>query len=67
MTYEEYLSDFGRKLDDGIQTEKEYWLREFVHQILHGDDKHRAWLTDACEFYIAGKEIPKIDDKDSNV
>ena len=36
----------------------EFHLRSFTKNILHGDDNHRAWLIDACELYIAGKEIP---------
>ena len=30
-------------------------VREFARLIAHGDDEHRAWLTDAAERYLAGE------------
>lgn len=33
-------------------------LREFAKAILHGDDDHRAWLTEAAEAFISGDPMP---------
>lgn len=32
-------------------------VREFARAILHGDEKHRAWLLDAAERFVAGVAI----------
>jgi hypothetical protein len=35
-------------------------VREFTFNILHGDNEHRDWLTEACEAFIAGVPLPKV-------
>ena len=32
---------------------------EFLPAILHGDDEHRAWLTEAVAAFLVGKPITK--------
>jgi hypothetical protein len=40
-------------------------VRDFVNQILHGDDEHKAWLIRAGEQYIyAGKVVTRDDRAD---
>jgi hypothetical protein len=34
-------------------------LRQFAEAILHGDERHRQWLKDAAEAFIAGNPIPR--------
>ena len=48
-------------LRESVEELIEFHLRSFTKDILHGDDKHRAWLTNSCELYINGKDIPKND------
>jgi hypothetical protein len=33
-------------------------IRHFTQAILHGDDEHRAWLQEAAEAFIEGRELP---------
>lgn len=33
-------------------------IRLFAAAILHGDLKHRAWLIDAAEAFVAGNAVP---------
>lgn len=33
-------------------------IRNFTKAILHGDDEHRAWLQEAAEAFIEGRELP---------
>lgn len=32
---------------------------EFAKAVLHGDEEHQAWLTEAAECWVAGKPLPK--------
>ena len=34
-------------------------IRQFARAILHGDNAHRAWLLEAAEKFLEGKEIVK--------
>src|SRR3954468_18360273 len=34
-------------------------VRRFARAILHGDEDHRAWLIEAAEAFIAGKQMPE--------
>lgn len=36
-------------------------IRTFVRAILHGDDKHRAWLLAAAEQFIKDGTVPNED------
>jgi hypothetical protein len=33
-------------------------IRQFAEAILHGDDEHRSWLTEAAEAFISGQPMP---------
>ena len=48
-------------LRESVEELIEFHIRSFTKDILHGDDRHRAWLTNACELYINGKDIPRYD------
>jgi hypothetical protein len=41
-------------------------IRDFGRAILHGDEKHRAWLTDAAERFLRCEEI-RLPEKDEAV
>ncbi len=41
--------------DDGLVAAE---IRKFASAILHGDDDHRGWLTDAGECFIVGRPLP---------
>ncbi len=45
-----------------IDESTKWMLRDFVQQILHGDDDHQAWLLKAVEQYIAGKRVLQQDE-----
>jgi hypothetical protein len=32
---------------------------KFAQAILHGSDEHRAWLTDAAQCFVQGRELPR--------
>ena len=34
-------------------------INELLEGILHGDDEHREWLTEAIHNWAAGKPIPE--------
>jgi hypothetical protein len=33
-------------------------IRSFTQAIMHGDDEHRAWLKEAAEAFLEGRELP---------
>jgi hypothetical protein len=33
-------------------------VRAFAKAVLHGDDEHKAWLTEAAEAFISNKPLP---------
>src|SRR5690242_9315440 len=41
-------------------------IRAFAKAILHGDDEHREWLTEAAEAFIAGTPLPPPRGKGTN-
>ena len=41
--------------------EKKDAVIEFANAILHGDEKHKAWLLAAAKAFTEGKRIPDID------
>lgn len=34
-------------------------IRAFAKAVQHGDVRHRAWLLEAAECFIEGRELPK--------
>lgn len=34
-------------------------VKRFAHAVLHGDDEHRSWLTEAAECFVAGRPLPE--------
>lgn len=45
-------------LQDACEDSHSIGIRAFARAILHGDEKHRAWLIDAADKFIAGEPLP---------
>ena len=40
------------------QTTRKNDVLAFAEAVLHGDDEHRAWLIEAAECWMAGRNLP---------
>lgn len=52
------IADLERRLAEAEEWSKRT-VQDFAEAILHGDEKHRAWLIDAAEAWVAGRGMPK--------
>lgn len=41
-----------------VAFDREVAVQDFANKILHGDEKHRAWLIEAAQCFAAGKPLP---------
>jgi hypothetical protein len=57
-SYELRLRAMSKLINAALAAEREKSVRDFAAKILHGDDVHKAWLTEAADAYVNGFTMP---------
>lgn len=58
--WDECPTEYVTLLQDAADDSHSIGIRAFARAILHGDEKHQAWLIDAADKFVVGAPLPAL-------